>query len=157
RSLPVPVTGRPWNPPYQPGPGLDDQPISKWAAGAGLSWVLEDDSATLPYVFGATPSDLKSAFHPDGNLNPRQIPISLQLPDWNHWLPRIHPIDAWGAPFQKSEFSSLYEKTLRPMLASAKLSNTGSAERVIAAFEKWRVARRTLLKPYVEKSGIVWT
>ena len=38
RSLPFPNPGRPWNPPYQPGPGLDKQPISNWAAGAGLSW-----------------------------------------------------------------------------------------------------------------------
>src|SRR6266700_3585134 len=27
RSLPVSHPGRPWNPPYQPGPGLDEQPI----------------------------------------------------------------------------------------------------------------------------------
>jgi hypothetical protein len=41
RSLPLPNPGRPWNPPYQPGPGLDEQAISSWAAGAGLGWVLE--------------------------------------------------------------------------------------------------------------------
>jgi hypothetical protein len=31
RSLPVPSPGRPWNPPYQPGPGLDAQPVANWA------------------------------------------------------------------------------------------------------------------------------
>ena len=36
RRLAVPVLGRPWNPPYQPGPGLDSKPVSHWAAGAGL-------------------------------------------------------------------------------------------------------------------------
>ena len=28
RSLPLPNPGRPWNPPYQPGPGVDARPIS---------------------------------------------------------------------------------------------------------------------------------
>src|SRR5207248_10083246 len=51
RSLPVPSPGRPWNPPYQPGPGLDAQPVANWAAGAGLSWVLDSDTATLPFIF----------------------------------------------------------------------------------------------------------
>jgi hypothetical protein len=45
RSLPLPSPGRPWNPPYQPGPGLDEQPVSNWAAGAGLLWVLDQDVA----------------------------------------------------------------------------------------------------------------
>ncbi len=121
RSLPVPSPGRPWNPPYQPGPGLDAQPVANWAAGAGLSWVLDSDTATLPFVFRpkgdlARQPDIGNApesaivaaitpdvFRPDGNLNPREIPISLQLPDWNHWLPRVHPLDAWGPAFENSE------------------------------------------------------
>src|SRR5262249_43231018 len=114
RSLPVPSPGRPWNPPYQPGPGLDRQPVENWAAGAGLVWALDDDNSTLPFLFGANPQLDWSAlvpritrepFRPDGNLNVREIPISLQLPDWNHWLPQVHPKDAWGAAFEKNEFS----------------------------------------------------
>ena len=27
----------------------------------------------------------------------REIPIPLQLPDWNSWLPKVHPLDAFGA------------------------------------------------------------
>ena len=53
------------------------------------------------------PRITREPFRPDGNLNPREIPISLQLPDWSHWLPRVHPLDAWGAAFQKSEFSEV--------------------------------------------------
>ena len=52
RSLPLPNPGRPWNPPYQPGPGLDEQPVSSWAAGAGLAWVLDQDTDALPYLIG---------------------------------------------------------------------------------------------------------
>jgi hypothetical protein len=184
RSLPYPSPGRPWNPPYQPGPGLDAQPIANWSAGAGLAWVLDDDSATLPYMFGqngkppATSSIAQAitinSFRPDGNLNPREIPIALQLPDWNHWLPRVHPLDAWGPAFESSEFSDLYgsiesatapnrktsrrsKDSLRSMLASPDLSSFISSGRIVSSFEKWRNARRAFLKPFVERETASWT
>jgi hypothetical protein len=182
RALPVPSPGRPWNPPYQPGPGLDAQPVANWAAGAGLSWVLDSDSATLPFIFAAdgdqagpsardavtdapdwsavVPLIRRSAFRPDGNLNPREIPISLQLPDWSHWLPRVHPLDAWGAAFQNSEFSQLYggpKQSLRSLLASPDLPAVISSGRVVTYFDKWTSARHALLKPYVEGRGVKWS
>jgi len=192
RSLPVPSPGRPWNPPYQPGPGLDAQPVANWAAGAGLSWVLDSDTATLPFIFrpkgdlarqpdigtapdsAIVPAITPDVFRPDGNLNPREIPISLQLPDWNHWLPRVHPLDAWGPAFENSEFSELYGSTdyassggpraprasrqsLRGILASPDVSKLISSGRIIAYFEKWTSARRALLKPYVERSPVQWS
>jgi hypothetical protein len=197
RSLPVPSLGRPWNPPYQPGPGLDAQPVANWAAGAGLSWALDTDSATLPFIFAASgdlagrsaqdavaqaldwsaivPLIRPSVFRPDGNLNPREIPISLQLPDWNHWLPRVHPLDAWGPVFQNSEFSELYgsidspsvagrrvssggsKQSLRSVLASPDLSALISSGRIVTYFDKWTSARRALLKSYVERRGVQWS
>jgi len=98
RSLNVPYQekGRPWNPPYQPGPGLDSKPISSWAAGAGLESVVENDIDTLKALFpngfnngikyddGVTPIDFKKS------LNLREIPLVIQLPDWNRWLPKTH-------------------------------------------------------------------
>lgn len=136
RSLPVPNPGRPWNPPYQPGPGLDEQPVSNWAAGAGLGSVLDHDTDALPYLFGphgppldrpglhaqgdsASQRELAEhitpdLFRPDGNLNAHQIPIALQLPDWSQWLPRVHPKDAWGFAFTQSEFAALYEGETTP-------------------------------------------
>jgi hypothetical protein len=195
RSLPVPSPGRPWNPPYQPGPGLDAQPVANWAAGAGLEWALDSDSAALPFIFGASgdgpirpyqpvlakdpdwsalvPRITRDAFRPDGNLNPREIPISLQLPDWNHWLPQVHPLDAWGPAFQKSEFSDWYRSagpqpagkapsgasrpSLRNLLASPDLSTLISSGRIVASFDKWRDARRAFLKPFVEGGSVKWT
>ena len=50
RSLNVPNPGRPWNPPYQPGPGLDSKPVTDWAAGAGLDAVLDSDAEIQPYI-----------------------------------------------------------------------------------------------------------
>ena len=140
RSLQLPNPGRPWNPPYQPGPGLDEQPISTWAAGAGIKWVLDKDVDALPYLLSqhgappskptsnppANPPDLRELvaqitpdlFRPHGNRNARQIPIDLQLPDWSEWLPRVHPKDAWGAAFSQSEFAAMYGAETTPDSAS---------------------------------------
>ena len=167
------------------------------AAGAGLAWILDNDSSTLPFLFGAnadraTPSpqvaigkDLdwtalvpqitREPFRPDGNLNVREIPISLQLPDWNHWLPQLHPLDAWGPAFGKSEFAEWYgsvgspqpaggrappsasKPSLRNLLAAPDLSALISSGRIVTYFDKWRDARRAFLKPYVEGNSVNWT
>lgn len=49
-NAPAPANGRPWNPPYQPGPGLDSQPVTDWAAGAGLAGVLNSDMDMMQYL-----------------------------------------------------------------------------------------------------------
>ncbi|NMO17814.1 hypothetical protein HPC49_16685 [Pyxidicoccus fallax] len=108
RTLPnVQPWGRPWNPPYQPGPGLDSRPVEQWAAGAGIDWVLPDDQHMLQYIFpqGIT----EEAVSTKANLSAREIPTTLQLPDWNHWLPSIHPKDAWGDDFVNSRVSGSYD------------------------------------------------
>ena len=107
RSLdaPAPAQARPWNPPYQPGLGLDSKPVTEWAAGAGLDAVLDSDEAMLPAV---APTLTAADFDPNGYLNAREMAIDLQLPDWNHWLPTIHPVDAWGDSFTQSAFSTDY-------------------------------------------------
>ena len=164
RSLHYPCPGRPWNPPYQPGPGLDAQPVADWAAGAGVAWVLDEDNATLPYLFGGnvTASVTRKVFQPDGNLNARETPIAFQLPDWNHWLPQVHPLDAWGESFSSSEFYRLYggagpKTSLRSLLATPNLGERVSSGKVAGSFEKWQEARRTLLKPYVEGRKVNWS
>jgi hypothetical protein len=189
RSLPFPNPGRPWNPPYQPGPGLDEQPVSNWAAGAGIEWALDDDVAALPHLLrqgsalhhspAASAEQVVNVrqlvaeitpelFRPDGDLNPRHIPIALQLPDWNEWLPRVHPKDAWGPAFTRSEFGKLYgdalsperkqdrgKATLRSMLAS-KRSGDSNLRSVVNGFDHWLRARRAFLKT-VAKPGTAWS
>ena len=182
RSLQVPNPGRPWNPPYQPGPGLDAEPVANWAAGAGIGWVLDGDADALPHLLRAHNSTVTTAstptaafglrelagevtpdlFRPDDNLSPREIPIALQLPDWNEWLPRIHPKDAWGPAFVQSELGKLYgdgmysetkreaRKSSLPALLAA-TGNPGSDLRpVAAAFARWSDARRIFLKHSVK-------
>lgn len=93
RSLQVPYeeNGRPWNPPYQPGPGTDSKPVRSWAAGAGLEWVLDRDYDSLKYIF---PDDAAvDSYRFSKTTNPREIPLYVQFPDWNHWLTQRHPID----------------------------------------------------------------
>lgn len=190
RSLPFPNPGRPWNPPYQPGPGLDDQPISNWAAGVGLAWVLDQDTDGLPYLlrqYGPQKSRAASSppastsrlrdlagqitpdiFRPDGNLNPRQVPIALQLPDWSEWLPRVHPKDGWGPAFTRSTLAELYggdttaesksktsTKSLRALLEAAQTTDH-NIRPVVAAFAQWSQARRVFFRPFY-KARTVWS
>jgi hypothetical protein len=188
RSLPLPNPGRPWNPPYQPGPGLDQQPISNWAAGAGLAWLLDQDTDALPYLLiehgtqlvahqPRSAPDLQQLvkqisadiFRPDGNLNPREIPIALQLPDWSQWLPRIHPKDAWGPAFDQSEFAALYDggtspkgksnrrskPSLRTLLLAAQTPDS-NIRSVVPLFVRWSQARRAFLGRLV-KTKTVWS
>ena len=70
RRLNLPNPGRPWNPPYQPGPGLDSQPVDQWSAGAGLDAVLASDQDLVNELFpgGAQASE----FSPTGILNIRE-------------------------------------------------------------------------------------
>ncbi len=112
RSLDVPNPGRPWNPPYQPGPGLDSQPVEDWSAGAGLDAVLNNDGEMLPYL---TPGGSTAGFSATSYLDARETPVVLQLPDWNSWLPVIHPMDAYGTAFTDSPFNTLLA-TIRGVL-----------------------------------------
>ncbi len=125
RSLPIPYeeNGRPWNPPYQPGPGLDSKPVRSWAAGAGLEWVLDDDLETLNYLFpeGINASAVGGFTN---TLSAREIPLALQFPDWNHWLPRIHPLDAYYTYYRTNRYHTMYAELIsglatRPGLAGA--------------------------------------
>jgi len=107
RTLNVPNPGRVWNPPYQPGPGLDSQPVSNWAAGAGLSAVLNSDADMINAIF---PSGFQSSvFAGTSDLNQRELPLPVQLPDWNQWLPGTHPMDAFGAAFTSNGYNTIYQ------------------------------------------------
>jgi len=123
RTLNVPNPGRPWNPPYQPGPGLDSQPVANWAAGAGLGAVLDSDAAMQPYLM---PGGSTAGWAPNQYLNQREIPIAMQLPDWNSWLPGIHPMDAFGTAFTSNAANTMYPQirsALKPGIASVYSSN----------------------------------
>ncbi len=118
-DLPSGVTvgdlGRPWNPPYQPGPNIDDRPVEQWAAGAGLEWVLDSDQETKQYLFpnGLNGSEAESIASTETTLNVREIPIAVPLPDILEWWPDYHPLDVYGeSTFLNSEIWSKYQDIL---------------------------------------------
>lgn len=90
--------GRPWNPPYQPGPAVAKRPVHEWAAGAGLDAVLERDRDMLPAMFpeGVDANTVAAYFDSDAMEDHTTLPLAIQLPDWKHWLPLIHPKDAYA-------------------------------------------------------------
>ncbi len=150
RSLAVINPGRPWNPPYQPGPGLDSKDVTLWAAGAGLEYVLERDADTLNYLMPNGPTD--EVFSRFSNLSVRETPIALQLPDWNRWLPRIHPMDAWGSEFDNSDFKKYYD-ILREKLRWRDPVAYKSAKDFLSLwpFQYW-----TFVSPKMPPSGTPW-
>ncbi len=147
RSLPgpAPVQARPWNPPYQPGSGLDARPVEEWAAGAGLEAVLEHDAEMLDVLFpdGTSEEAIADAVSTRGTLNVREQPIALQLPDWNAWLPEIHPVDVWGESIREHEVYQAYEDTLTALA-------DGGAERMRTDDEavRSRELLRDVLDPF---------
>ncbi len=99
RPLPNVPAARPWNPAYQPGPGMDARSAYEWAAGAGVDAILANDSDMQGYLFPNDASisldDVRKVGSRFGKLNLRQLPVSLPMPEWNQWLPIIHPDDAF--------------------------------------------------------------
>lgn len=111
----APAQARPWNPPYQPGPGTDSRPVFEWAAGAGLDAVLKSDAEMLPHMFGsATQDEIDAVTDIRTDLNLREIPIALQFPDWIHWLPRVHPMELWGKEYWETERGERFPERNNP-------------------------------------------
>ncbi len=117
--------GRPWNPPYQPGPGLDSKPVEYWAAGTGLKSVLQKDADMLPYLFpnGTSKKAMARVTDAYGRLNVREMPIALQFPDWNDWLPKVHPLDVWKNNYFKQGAAQQAYQELRQRLTQDGVDN----------------------------------
>lgn len=101
--------GRPWNPPYQPGPQLKGKSIDYWHAGAGLDAVLDDDEDMIDYMFpnGVDSASVANYFDSDKMEEWTEVPVAIQFPDWKHWLPMVHPKDAYnGNGFYDETYSN---------------------------------------------------
>ena len=96
-SLPDAKQSAAWNPPYQPGPGLDSLPAQQWAAGAGMEWVLDHDNDTFGYLFGTN----APSFTFTNTINMRELPVALELPSWQEWLPLVNPAEFYGSDFDE--------------------------------------------------------
>jgi hypothetical protein len=83
RSLPGSINGRPWNPPYQPGPGLDARSVSEWAAGAGIDAVLAEDAegmASLPFLSSGLRLMIESRTQRSAVPVTPSVPVALSGP-----------------------------------------------------------------------------
>ena len=123
RALPVKAVGRPWNPPYQPGANTSSKPNDEWAAGAGLDNVLDEDWDTIKAIF---PDGIKRDALMVGDTNKfkrfssHDTPIAFQLPDWNHWLPEVHPYDAYGkAAVDGTDNFKMYKEIRQSLLGKS--------------------------------------
>ena len=155
RTLNVVNPGRPWNPPYQPGPGLDSQPVIDWSAGAGLGAVLETDQDMINAIF---PSGIQSSvFAATSRLNTRELGLPVQLPDWNQWLPGTSPMDAFGSTFTTNGYDTIYQT----LSSSLQVNNPTVYVAQKANFQAWFGAFYALYNqlgtPIWNNSSAMWT
>ncbi|WP_431259284.1 hypothetical protein ACQ86G_03175 [Roseateles chitinivorans] len=158
----------PWNPPYQPGAGLDSKPVTEWAAGAGLDAVLDSPSDAVKALFGKpldgsalalTQADVDKVMDANATLNTREVPLPIQFPDWNSYLPAMHPLDIWptgadaAGSFEKGATFTADNRRLDPLATSRKITAWLESHRS-ATFGDWshltpqqRNEIQSLLKP----------
>ncbi|MBK1879022.1 fibronectin type III domain-containing protein [Pelagicoccus mobilis] len=103
----MPAPGRPWNPPFQPGAGTDPktedpelvkkQKAASWLAGRGLEAVVEGDHGVIEGLLpdGTSHGEIAELVDHRASMSPREVPLSIQLGDWNQWLPDLAPEDMW--------------------------------------------------------------
>ncbi len=72
------------------------------------------------------------------------------MPDWNHWLPQVHPLDAWGDRFANSEFNRMYAA----LNAGRSAESPGDAA---SFFAKWLKARSRFLDPPKTADAARWS
>jgi hypothetical protein len=96
-----------------------------------------------------TPSGSTASWAANQYISARSMPIALQLPDWNSWLPAIHPMDAFGTAFASSTFNTLYP-TVRSLLVP---NNPPAYQATLGTLEQWFVAANQYFIPSVETSN----
>lgn len=126
---------RPWNPAYQPGPGLDSRHVRDWAAGAGYKWILPEDRDTFRYIYGPNfPSVIDwRLIRTSHTLNVRETPVALQMLDWNQWLPRYWPGDSYGSDWLNHNARKFYDGS-----GTGLAPNTPGGAANTAATYNWR-------------------
>lgn len=117
RELNLPNPGRVWNPPFQPGPGIDSGNAEDWSAGAGVDAVLDTDQEMLALLFPDGIND-EGVADTDSFLNLRETQINQMLPDVFNWLPNDHPEDLWGSAFTSHPAYTMYTTDIPATLAA---------------------------------------
>lgn len=143
RKLAIVDQARPWNPTYQPGKGLDQRSAYEWAAGAGLGAILDRDSDMKEILFGKSPTldSVKKVVNRNGTLNLRELPINIPMPEWNQWLPLIHPDDAFderrSAITSDHDGKSVGQPYYRKLYSDAVGGDAAAIGRISVRLNKW--------------------
>jgi hypothetical protein len=141
--------GTPWDPPYQPGPGLDERPVQEWAAGAGLEAVLDRGAEMIPHLFpdGISLDDV----HTESTLNMRELPVPIQFADWNTWLPVVHPMDAriYGDRFEGSDLQRHWREAQELMPGEHDFDPSGREGAIMGVFSGFDLSAHL----FMESSG----
>lgn len=111
-----------WNSPYQPGPGLDSQPIQYWRGGSNL--VLDKDADMFPYIFPAGVNYNRFTNTAPNAFNIREMPIAIRLPHLFDWFPASAPSKLWD--FTNSQCYAFYPQ-LVGYAAAAKAAGYSTA------------------------------
>jgi hypothetical protein len=91
-------------------------------------------------------------FSPTGVLDIRETPIALQLPDWNSWLPVIHPLDAWP-DFATSDFNSTYSQLISMLVPGDATAYAAAAD----TFGLWGGHFQLFMGPKTSAAASAWT
>src|SRR4029077_6732339 len=93
-TVTLPANARPWNPPFQPGPGISTGTANAFFAGCGADCVVTYGYADL-YEYLA-PGGSQASWAPGGRtIETRDIPSPYLSPDYKFSLPAIHPADGF--------------------------------------------------------------
>jgi hypothetical protein len=123
-SVTVPAVARPWNPPYQPCPGMDSLAVTAWGGGGGIGCILTYGNDVRPFM---APSGSYSTWAPDSRMNTHEIPIIWEYPSWFLWLPLVHPNDGFpGSNFAGSTPATAYD-TMQAALTPGDFTVYGTA------------------------------
>lgn len=82
--------GRPYNPPFQPGVGLDSLSVEEFIGGAGKGSVLNYDLDSKRYLL---PGGSTAALAYNAHVNWRELPMLTMLGTWDQWWPALWPGD----------------------------------------------------------------
>lgn len=107
---PGPAKGRPWNAPYQPGPGLDSGTSDQWTAGVGDEWAtVYDQDLCMALLPGCDPTTgtggSESLWAPTASMSLRETPKWVRLPHIMKWWPVVSPKDFYS--WQGLDFTTM--------------------------------------------------
>ena len=108
-----------------------------------MSAVVGNETQILPHIFpeGTSPAAIGKVIDHEANFSVREIPVPIQFPDWNTWLPDLAPEDMWPTAFYYDQPHALYN-ALRDTLATQGVAALTGAGQLNATFADFNIDLR---------------